>query len=185
METSADMKPWQDVIEAEDAKLLLKELMETHGNDVWNYAFSLCRNADQADDITQDVFLKAYRNLAAFRGDSSVKTWLLTITRNTVFDLRRSAAWRHMLLTDIIHIRGSHCSAETEALERFVVDDIWRSVLSLPTKYREVLILFAHHQLSMKEIAELLRVSEGTVKSRLHHARAKMIKQKGREEGGQ
>jgi len=168
------------IAETTDQKAILRELMTAYGDDVWNYAFSICRRADVADDITQDVFLKVYRRLTSFRGESSVKTWLLTITRNTALDYKRSAFWRRVTLMDIIAPHGSHRSAEHEAMEQLTVNSIWELVLKQPAKYREVLILFAHHQLSMKEIADVLGISVGTVKSRLHHARLNILKAKER-----
>jgi len=72
--------------EQADRKALLTELMNAYGKDVWNFAFSMTKKWDQADDIAQEVFLKAYRNLHTFRSQSSVKTWLLAITRNMVLD---------------------------------------------------------------------------------------------------
>ncbi|MDF2724343.1 MAG: polymerase sigma-70 factor [Paenibacillus sp.] len=166
----------QYISETTDRKAILRDLMTTHGDDVWNYAFSICRKPELADDITQDVFLKVYRRLTSFRGESSVKTWLLTITRNTALDYKRSAFWRKVTLFDRITTTGSSQSAEHEALEHLAINNIWSQVLQLPPKYREVLILFAHHQLSMKEIAEVLDISVGTVKSRLHHARLNILK---------
>ncbi len=65
-------------------------------------------------------------------------------------------------------------------METMAIHALWSKVLNLPVKYREVLVLFAHHQLSMKEIANVLGVSEGTVKSRLFHARSKLSKIKER-----
>jgi len=168
------------IAETTDQKAILRELMTAYGDDVWNYAFSICRKTDLADDITQDVFLKVYRRLTSFRGESSVKTWLLTITRNTALDYKRSAFWRRVTLMDVISPHGSHRSAENEAMENMSVNGIWTKVLQLPPKYREVLILFAHHQLSMKEIADVLGISVGTVKSRLHHARLNILKAKER-----
>lgn len=172
------------IAETTDQKEILRELMTAYGDDVWNYAFSISRRADLADDITQDVFLKVYRRLTSFRGDSSVKTWLLTITRNTALDYKRSAFWRKVTLVDMISPHGSHRSAEHEAMEKLSLNAIWSKVLKLSPKYREVLILFAHHQLSMKEIADMLGISVGTVKSRLHHARLNILKAKEREEDG-
>jgi len=168
------------ISETTDQKAILRELMTAYGDDVWNYAFSICRRADLADDITQDVFLKVYRKLTSFRGESSVKTWLLTITRHTALDYKRSAFWRKVTLVDMVAPQGSHRSAEYEALEQMAVNEIWELVLSMPQKYREVLILFAHYQLSMKEIADILDLSVGTVKSRLHHARMNILKAKER-----
>jgi RNA polymerase sigma-70 factor (ECF subfamily) len=63
-------------------------------------------------------------------------------------------------------------------MENMAVNEIWQKVLKLPAKYREVLVLSAHHQLSMAEIATILEISSGTVKSRLHHARVKVLKMK-------
>ncbi len=178
MNTKTNLEAWRYTDAETDAKAVLQDMMSTYGNDVWNYAFTLLRNADLADDITQDVFLKVYRNLSTFRGESSVKTWLLAITRNCVYDYKRSALFRHFITDRFTHIRTEHRSAESEALEHIAVNDIWKQVLTLPVKYREVLILFGHHQLSIKEIAAMLGVSEGTVKSRLHHARKRILERK-------
>lgn len=166
------------MVETDDHKALLSELMTAYGKEVWNYAFSITRKWDLADDITQEVFIKVFRNMHAFRRDASVKTWLLTITRNTAIDFKRSAFLRKVTLTDSYEERGSRQSAEHEAMEQWAVGDLWKLVLQLPVKYREAIILFAHYQLSLKEIAEVLGVSEGTVKSRMFHARQKLTKMK-------
>jgi RNA polymerase sigma-70 factor (ECF subfamily) len=171
------------VSETTDQKAILCNLMETYGNDVWNYAFSICRNMDLADDIAQDTFLKVYRNLTTFRGEASVKTWLLTITRNTAYDYLRKAFWRKVTLVGFVGsaAAGTSPSAESEAMEKLYASDIWKKVITLPAKYREILILQAHYQLSTKEMAAILNISEGTVKSRLHHARIKVLQLKERE----
>lgn len=170
-----------ETTDAIDAKAILRDLMTAYGDDVWNFAFSICRRADVAQDITQDVFLKVYRNLGSFRGESSVKTWLLAITRNTALDYKRAALLRKVTLVDFISVPGSERSAEMEVIEKMAVNDIWKKVLKLPAKYREVLVLSAHYQLSMKEMAEVLGISVGTVKSRLYHARLKVLKLRERE----
>lgn len=184
MNTSTNFEYLKYRNEAADSRADLRELMETYGNDVWNYAFSLLRSSDQADDATQEVFLKVYRKLGTFRGESSVKTWLLAITRHTVCDMQRSSFWNRIRPADFFPLCGSEPSAENEAIEKLAVNDIWKKVMQLPFKYREVLILHAHYQLSMKEMAEILGVSEGTVKSRLFHARIKVLKMKERDSHG-
>lgn len=178
---TANFEYLQHVSEATDTRTALRDLMTTYGDDVWNYAFSLCRNSDMSDDITQEVFLKVYRKLGSFRGESSIKTWLLAITRHTAFDMQRSSFWKRIKSSDIFAAAAVQPSAEHEAIERFAINDIWQKVMELPVKYREVLILYAHCQLSMKEMAEILKLSEGTVKSRLFHARARVLKLKERE----
>lgn len=162
----------------DDPNTLLDELMTVYGKEVWNYAYSITRKWDMADDITQEVFIKVYRHIDSFRRDASVKTWLLTITRNTAIDFQRSAFFRKVTLSDWLEEKGERRSVEHEMMEKWSVNEMWDMVLKLPAKYREAIILFAHHQLSMKEMADVLGVTEGTVKSRLFHARQKLSKMK-------
>jgi RNA polymerase sigma factor (sigma-70 family) len=166
------------MVDCDDNKDLLNELMTAFGKVVWNYAFSITRKWDLADDITQEVFIKVYRNMNSFRRDASVKTWLLTITRNTAIDYQRSAFFRKVTLSDVVEDYGERQSIENDVMEQWAVNDLWKMVLELPTKYREVIILYAHNQLSLKEIAQMLNVTEGTVKSRMFHARQKLSKMK-------
>ncbi|KPV58182.1 RNA polymerase sigma70 factor [Paenibacillus sp. A3] len=183
MESNVNFDYLKYLSASSDKKAILNELMNAYGKDVWNYAYSITRKWDQADDITQEVFIKVYRNLSTFRSESSVKTWLLAITRNMTLDYRKAAFYRKVTLVDFIASRGEYeqtaASTEHEVLNKMAVNEMWDMVLKLPVKYREVLILYAHHQLSMKEMAEVLGVSEGTIKSRLFHARGKISKMKG------
>ncbi len=161
---------------SDDREAVLNDLMQAYGQDVWNYAFVLTKRPDAADDLAQDVFLKAYRQWHTFRGESSVKTWLLSITRHASLNYLKSAFIRKVTLTDKLFSRESRRSAEKEALDRLRVREVWDIVLQLPAKYREVLILDAHYELKESEIADLLGIAPGTVKSRLHRARAKVEK---------
>jgi RNA polymerase sigma-70 factor (ECF subfamily) len=102
---------------------------------------------------------------------------MLTITRNLVKDHWRSAWFRKVITFGSPPVReGNASSAESEALNRLVTEEVWQVVLALPIKLREVLLLHAHHQLTYSEIAKLLSISEGTVKSRLYRARIKVAK---------
>lgn len=76
----------------------IRMLMESYGEDVWNYAYVITRNTHTADDVAQDVFIKAYQHIASFRGEASVKTWLLKITRNTALSYLRRAFLRRVVL---------------------------------------------------------------------------------------
>ncbi|CAG7645768.1 RNA polymerase sigma factor [Paenibacillus allorhizosphaerae] len=182
MESEANFEYLKYLTETSDKKAIVSELMTAYGKDVWNYAYSITHKRDQADDITQEVFIKVFRNLYTFRSESSVKTWLLAITRNMALDYRRSAFLRKVTLTGFLHTSAENgksvAGAETQVMEKLAVGEMWNLVMKLPAKYREVLILYAHYQLSMKEMAEVLGVSEGTVKSRLFHARSKISKLK-------
>jgi RNA polymerase sigma-70 factor (ECF subfamily) len=157
-----------------DRNVLLDEIMMAYGKDVWNYAYFLLRRKDLAEDIAQDVFVKAYNNLYNFRGDSSMKSWLLTITRNTALDYFKSAWVRRVQLFPLLSGHGTSPSAENEWFGFQEQDHVWRTVMSLSRKLRETLLLYAHHRMTILEIANLLGLSEGTVKSRLHRARTEM-----------
>lgn len=152
----------------------LNDLMQEHGQDVWNYAFLLTKNHHISDDIAQEVFLQAFLHISSFRGQSSVRTWLFSITRNTAINQKKSAFFRKVTLLNFLYSAPNTPSAEEHYMNRTYADSIWLLVMKLPPKYREVLILDAHYEMPQTEIALLLRISIGTVKSRLHRARAKM-----------
>lgn len=168
------MEYLKSMVAVNDASTLLSDWMESFGQDVWNYAFFLTKRKDAADDISQDVFLRAFKHWNDFQGRSSVKTWLLTITRNLSLNYLKSSYMTRVSLTGWITSKQTEPSAEKEFMDAAAVSQIWKYVLELPPKYREVLILESHYQLPRKEIAELLGISEGTIKSRLHRARARM-----------
>jgi RNA polymerase sigma-70 factor (ECF subfamily) len=157
---------------------VLTDLMSEYGKDVWKYALFLTLNPNLADDIMQEVFIKVYEKMYSFRGQASVKTWLFTITRNVTRDHWKSAWSRKIvLLGSRPSLASSRLrSAEQEVLSQLEEQHIWRHVLELPSKLREILLLHIHHELTLAELAEILHISEGTVKSRLHRARSKMNK---------
>ncbi len=90
-----------------------------------------------------------------------MKTWLLSITRNIAINYMRTAFMRKVTLTSWISSQGVGVSAEKEVLEQSVTEEIWRVVLKLPLKLREVLILHAKYELSMKEMASVLVYQKG------------------------
>lgn len=156
-----------------DRNAVLHDLMDEFGDDVWNFAYFLTSRSDAADDLSQEVFLAAYKGLHTFRGHCSVKSWLLTITRNKAIHYLQSAFIRKVTLTDKFRSETAP-SAEQVVFDRLDNHEIWTAVMQLPRKYREVLVLEYHYGLKQKEIAFSLKVSEGTVKSRLHRAKKRM-----------
>ena len=157
-----------------DRDAVLMDLMNAYGNDVWNFAFFLVRRADAADDISQEVFLAAYDKLYTYRGEAGIRSWLLAITRNKSYKHNRSAFLTRIVHLDYAQRRGTARSAEAEAFDRLETRHIWDTVMRLPLRFREVILLDAHYQLPLQDISAMLRVPEGTVKSRLHRARKKL-----------
>lgn len=163
-----------------------RELMETYGQEVWNFAYYMTGKFHLADDIAQDVFLAVYRRIGSFRGQSSMRTWLIAITRNVALNYRRMAFLRRAVLMARPETRAeadsAFPSAEQEAMSRSFSEELWRTVMALPVKFREVLLLDVKHGLSLEEIAAVLGVPIGTVKSRLFRARRK-VSEAWKEEG--
>lgn len=149
----------------------LYRLMTQYGDDVRKYAYALTGNREQAKDVAQEVFIKAYRNIEGFKGQSSIKTWLFAITRNLAINEMKSGYMRRIVLFGGVKPRDNGQSAEMVYFEEHSVREIRKIVMGLPMKLREVLVLTLEHEWTMAEIAKLLEISEGTVKSRLHRAR--------------
>lgn len=150
--------------------------MSEFGDDIWNFAFFLTRKSEAADDIAQDVFLAVYERMYTFRGECSMKSWLLTIARNKSLSYLKSSFIRKVTLMEAITHQNAAPSAESELFDRQATRELWEAVMALPVKFREVIILDYHYGLPIKEIASMLQISEGTVKSRNHRARNKLTR---------
>ncbi|MFN0225327.1 MULTISPECIES: RNA polymerase sigma factor [Paenibacillus] len=164
----------QYTAEGLDKDQVLTELMETYGQEVWKYAYFLTLRADVADDLMQEVFLKVYRRLYTFRGESAVKTWLFSITRNAAKDYWKSHWVKRIVLFGYKPPEQEARSAEEEAIRAFEREEVWKDLFALPARHREVLLLHVHYEMPLQDIAGLLGISAGTVKSRLHRARERM-----------
>lgn len=161
----------------DDREMVLNHLMTEYGQDVWNFVFFITKRSDVADDLSQEVFIRAYQHLSSFRGQSSVKTWLLTIARHQSINYIRSSYVKKMTFVDYWNTsKQTMPSAENVLFDQWETKRIWTCVMELPRKYREPLILSAHYQMPVEEIAQMLGVPAGTVKSRMSRARDKVSK---------
>lgn len=122
-----------------------------------------------AEDAVQDTFLKAYRALKGFRGEASEKTWLTRIAVNTCKDMLRSAWFRH---TDR-RVTAEMLPAAQEIRDPYHLE-ITAAVMNLPGKLREVILLYYYRGLSTVEVAEVLKISQPAVTSRLKRARDRL-----------
>jgi RNA polymerase sigma-70 factor, ECF subfamily len=155
------------------AEAVLEQIMREYGTRVLRLVTLMVKDRSLAEDITQDVFLKAYRHLPRFRGESSIRTWLYRIAVNECKGCLRSWAFRNLLPCSWIS-RESDVSAERQVMERAQRDELVRLVLELPPLYRQVIALHYYADLSIAETAEVLGVTEGTVRTRLHRARQQL-----------
>ncbi|MET3575709.1 RNA polymerase sigma factor [Bhargavaea ullalensis] len=150
---------------------------------IYHLCLKLTRNKDEAEDLMQDVWLKVVRNEKSLEGVDHVKAWLTTICMNTFRDRYRKTVRRsqHVMeqpeTLDVPILDLVPCSAPTaeDLLERDDLRDIVQSKLGeLDAIYRNTVLYFYVNQYSLIEIAELMKVSIGTVKSRLFRAKQRL-----------
>jgi len=143
------------------------ELVLRYQGELYGLAYRMLLNADEARDAVQDAFINAYRALRAFRRQASVRTWLFRITTNQCLDRLR--------------VRPREQAQELPETpvadhgERIVEQAQVRAALAeLPAAYRAVVLLRHFHGLSYREIAVMMQLPVGTVKTHLHRARAQL-----------
>ncbi|MGC9350130.1 MAG: RNA polymerase sigma factor [Anaerolineae bacterium] len=155
----------------------LSELYERYSGPVFGYLLRLSADPSVADELTGETFYRAMLALDSFRGDASVKTWLLRIARNLYF--RRAQRDKRTCSLEQIEAWGGVFSAteatpETELLERERSSAIQRALLSLSESDRSILLLKAQEGMLCKEIASVLDISISAVKVRLYRARRRL-----------
>ena len=147
-----------------DSRSELDRLMEQYGSTLLRMSALYLKDADLAQDAVQETFLKAYRRLSDYRGDSSEKTWLTSICINVCRDMLRTAWFRHQSRVEVDSL------PERPADFDFPDNTVLTEVMQLPAKYREVILLRYYEGLKLKEIASALGLSDGRVRSRLNKA---------------
>ena len=147
------------------------EVVARHYQEILNYVAWQVGNPEDAKDLTQVIFTKAYRAFGGFRGEASVRTWLYTIARNTIRDFFRRKKPTTSLEAHV-ETHGEPASPHVELPARTV--RLQRALAALPEEFREVVMMFYFEGLSLAEIAEALSLPVGTVKSRLNRARRKL-----------
>lgn len=144
---------------------------------LYRVAYRLTGTRADAEDLVQETFLKAYRAFSQFQEGTNCKAWLLTILRHTHLDLARKMAkepptepWDEM---EAMHDGSQPNAKEVEtALEGSLDAEVEQALQSLPPRQRLAVILADLEEMSYEEIADALNCPLGTVRSRLHHARA-------------
>jgi RNA polymerase sigma-70 factor (ECF subfamily) len=165
---------------------LFHELIRPYERRVYAMALSFMRNEADAEDVTQEAFLKAFRNLASFRGEAKFGTWLVSITLNEARSRIRHRDAIRIESLDEPHDEQEQASPAllrdwkeipSEALERKEIRVLLhKAVTALPLIYREVFQLRDIEQMSVNEAAEALGITISSVKVRLHRARMMLQK---------
>lgn len=148
----------------------LEVLVRDHLDSVYRVAFSVVRDSALAEDVAQDAILKAWNALPTFRGDSSLRSWLLRITHNTAISTLRKRR-EEVRDPDLLPESPSNSSTEGQVLDRISMAEFEEALNKLDELSRSIVVLREVEGLSYDEIAELLEVPLPTVKTRLLRAR--------------
>ena len=156
------------------------DLVEAYQQRVYNLALRMCGNPDDAFDLSQEAFFRAWRGLSGFQFESAFSTWLFRLTSNVCLDWLRAKRRRPTVSLSTVDDEGEEQQLELpdpgKSPEEILMaaeerEALAKAMNSLPVEYREILTLRAINDLSYTEIAEILKIREGTVKSRLSRAR--------------
>ena len=150
---------------------------------VYNIALRMTGNSEDAADMTQEAFIKAYNSLQSFRGDSKFSVWLYRIVSNVCLDFLRSKNRRPTVSLSVedddgedtqLDVADESQSPELLLDRKLTRDSVRRGLDSLPPDYRQILLLREIQGLSYDEIAQALSLEVGTVKSRIFRARKRL-----------
>ncbi len=148
----------------------MEQLYRAHAPAVHDYALRSSRNRDVAEEVTQETFIRAFRSIARFKGQSKFRTWLFSIAINR---LRTEMGKRGRRASEI-EFDDLELGEETPTPNGMSRRTLLRALDELPDGYREVVLMHDLMGMGHQEIAELRETSVGTSKSQLHKARAKL-----------
>ena len=159
------------------------DLVAAYEKNVYNLALRMTGSAQDAEDMAQEAFLKAYSSLAGFRGESKFSVWLYRIVANVCLDFLRKKGKRQTVSLSaedddgedvVLDVPDTAQSPEALLEKKLTRDAVRRGLASLPEDARQILLLREIQGLSYEEIGETLGLEAGTVKSRIFRARKKL-----------
>lgn len=149
-------------------RLPVDEVYKKYADRLFSAAFSVCQNQADADDVVQDTFVKYCTARVNYSDEEHIKAWLLRVAINRAKDIR-STFWRKNKVSWEEYV-------SLLVFEEPEDEHLFEAVMSLPQKYRMVIHLYYYEEYPVSEIADILHLREGTVKSQLHRGRALLKK---------
>ena len=153
-------------------------LVDTYKNMVFSLAYKMTKNREEAEEVSQDTFIKAYKNLAKFKGDSKFSTWLYRIAYHACLDaIKKNKKNNNTFeINEITFNQIKSVDDILQGIERKERATIMNDcLLKLPQDERSLIWMFYYDELSLKEIIEVTKLSEANIKVKLHRARKKLL----------
>ena len=159
-----------------------EKLVTAYEKNVYNIALRMVGDPDDAADMTQETFIKAYRALSSFRGDSKFSSWLYRIASNVCLDFLRSRSRHPQVSLSTVdeddratfELPDMRQNPEEQLMKKLGMEAVRRGLEQLPEQQRQMLVLRELGGLSYAELAQTLGLEEGTVKSRIFRARKRL-----------
>jgi len=163
---------------AEGDELSWQQLIKKYSNLVFNICFQYTANSQIAEELTQDIFIKVYSNCTLLSKHPNFKYWLIKTTKNRCIDYyRKNRLNNNVKSMDSNPVTlKSHDTPENKILLTEKIRQLHKAILQLPASLRTVIILRDINELSYEEIAKILKIPIGTVKSKLNRARVELFK---------
>ncbi len=172
---------------AEGNEQAFSQLVSIYEDSVFNMAMYITKNREDALDVSQEVFLKLWRTLGSFRGDCSIKSYLMKLTKNAALDLKRRNSYRQTVSLTVENEEGEsaqvdlpdtseEANPQAAYLRRERIEKVRSAISELDEEYRQVIVMREMNGMSYREISDALGINEGTVKSRINRARAALKK---------
>lgn len=154
------------------------QIVNAYKNMVFTLALRMTKNREEAEEISQDVFIKVYKSLNKFKFDSKFSTWIYKITYNTCLDtIKKNKKFINNIAID--ETNNNKLAMVDNALEKLIKEErsqlIRRCVNKLPQESRALMTLFYFEELSLLEISEITGLSTNTAKVKLHRARKRLV----------
>ena len=150
----------------------LEQMMNQYGDYIARTCYIYLKDWALAEDAVQEVFIKAYKHMSEFRKESSEKTWLTSIAINICKNYVRTSWFRKVQIG--VEKTETYNMLEDELINQINQSELLKQVMDLPIKYREVILLYYYQDFKINEIAEILGISESSIKMRLNRGRKKL-----------
>jgi len=168
----------------EDSRLTINEIYDRYHRDVYHFALYFTNNKQEAEDITQETFVKIMKSISNLKNPEKLKTWILSIARNTAMDMHRKRKFVSLFPEWVFDKEKDTVTPEERLIQKGEWTELQNALLKLKHQYRTVVILRGIKELSIRETAEILGCSETKVRVDYHRALQHMKKQILKDEEG-
>ncbi|WP_223701805.1 RNA polymerase sigma factor [Sutcliffiella deserti] len=159
----------------ENRETFIRDVYQPYNQDVYQFCLYFTNNIEEAKDLTQETFIKALHSIGSFQGKSSIRTWIISIARNTTIDYHRKKKFQRLLPTLWAREQVRNDRTPADYADTNADWEVLQNALScLKKDYRQVVILRALKDFSVRETAEILGWTESKVRVTYHRALKKM-----------